>query len=397
MNNSNKRNSSGRRKSAGGSSSDVDNNNRSNNNNNNNELENNIKDILNKAQRPQHSIRELVKQLITITKVSDSQRKKTLQFLITQIKKALAIKQQSIKSTPLEGFNSFISCFTLQDYRQFENKSFLSFLVKVLSKISTSQHYYIRFNTCRLLFFIIDQFTKSNNIAVDDEIIEEIIQLLLIRLKDNNPTVRNISVQTLSRLQHSDENQDDIAFNGLLKSLENDELDTVRENIIKVIIFKKEFLSRLLYRTHDNSNRVRDTTQKVLERELGKGTFENDSQSWLTIIQYGLNDRIHNLKKKYEDMICKYINQLSNNNCNSNNSDNTSDNKIQLFFSMFSKDEIIKNEKIFKNLLLICFQNQILPNGDFKTIIKEKQLLSPSNVLMWKVFIKNYSNSLNNA
>ncbi|KAF2077762.1 hypothetical protein CYY_000949 [Polysphondylium violaceum] len=384
-----------------------------NNNNNNSrdnhdvELENSIKEILNKTQRPHNSIRELVKQLVTIVRVSSVNRKKTLGFLINQIKKSLAIQQQqhhqqrqSAKSTitPIEGFYTFISLFIAKDYELYENDSFLSILVKVLAKISNSQHYYIRFNTCRFLFMIINQFTRSDSIPLNDDIVQDILQILLVRVKDNKPIVRNISVQSLSRLQDNDEQQQDVAFNSLLQSLLNDELDTVRENIIKVICFKKPFLPQLLSRTNDNSTRVREKTQMVIERELGKGTFDNDAQSWLTIIQYGLKDRNHQLQKKYQTMLCSHIKT-------------NHQSRISSFLSMFSVDQLVENEKTFKSLLLMLFENGLLPSIiatatattsvtttpdiDFKRIVQEKQQLAPHDVLMWKVYVSKFSSKLN--
>ncbi|GAB1605685.1 condensin complex subunit 3-like isoform X1 [Argonauta hians] len=149
----------------------------------------------------------------------------------------------------------------------------------------------VRYRCCQLTHKLL---TGLGDVMLEDELCQTITTVMLERLKDSVPSIREQAVHALACLQNPEDDNCPI-IEAYLFHMEKDSHAGVRRAVVASIALLGRTLPAILARTKDLSETVRSHTFSILSEKVNIRVLSISQR--LDLIDAGLNDRSANVRK----------------------------------------------------------------------------------------------------
>ncbi|KAG2466294.1 CND3 protein, partial [Polypterus senegalus] len=204
----------------------------------------------------------------------------------------IVYKREPAVESVIEFVAKFATSFeeTTEDEDNLEEEEdenpFLNYLFDFLLKSHNANSHAVRFRVCQLINKLLGN--MSENAQIDDDIFDRIHETMLVRVKDKFPNVRIQAVLAMARLQDPKDDQCP-TINAYMQLIESDSNPEVRRAILSCIAPSAKTLPKILGRTRDVKDKVRELSYKVLAEKVHVNALTIAQR--VKILQQGLNDR----------------------------------------------------------------------------------------------------------
>eukprot|EP01080_Neovahlkampfia_damariscottae_P012834 gene12834-7184_t len=236
-------------------------------------------------------------------------------------------------------------------------ENFCCSLILKLLPLTNCKEKAVRFRTCQIISGIISEL--PDEAEVEDEFWNELIEVLLPRLKDKIPIVRMYAVSSLARLQDPSDEEDDI-LNEFFRLLSHDSNKDVRKTVLMNIEITKLTLPKILERTRDVKDDVRITAFETLLSKVAMKKLTISQR--VKLLKEGLNDRNEKVKESCIKLSQTWLNQMEMD--------------ILKFLDCLDIEYNVEECE----LVLDC----LFEVEKFKNVSVEIQNLNPSSVFFWR-------------
>ncbi|KAL2922343.1 Condensin complex subunit 3, partial [Bienertia sinuspersici] len=204
-------------------------------------------------------------------------------------------------------FISTFACFNDSQKSSIDDNEFLEAFLRFLLSAFTSTNKTARFRSCQITSEII--LRLPDDAEVSNELWDEVIEKLIIRVGDKIPIVRTFAIRALSRFVNDSENNEILDL--FIQTLQSDQIADVRKTLLLSLPPSNATSSVVIGCTLDVSESVRKAAYIVLANKFPLHSLSIKLRA--LILQRGLSDRSpavvkECLKLLKDEWLCKSCN-----------------------------------------------------------------------------------------
>eukprot|EP01038_Epipyxis_sp_PR26KG_P007062 gene7062-9640_t len=219
-----------------------------------------------------------------------------------------------------------------------------SILLHINSRLNSSNRF-VRQRSCQIISTIMKTLTE-NGAEISCDLIDNITEKLLLRLRDKIPSVRAWAVQAICPLIDLEDN-DDKSLEGVVRLMNSDTSSVVRITALEFIPISQPNLIHIVTRMRDINKDVRLSAISVLTKDNRIKYLPNNLKC--VVISTGLQDREESCREATKELIFKWMSDLKG------------DNKIISALRIMGP---IENEKETLQLATVLVEEALKRDGD---------------------------------